>query len=95
MNSQATNWLNLVDNDLVNAYLGNRSYVLRALELKMKFFGKGNGSANYEEMLNSLELLVRVCGIIESTSARIDNNLLNVLTYSFVPRPDTSQEGRM
>jgi len=52
-------------------------------------------SANYEEMLNSLELLVRVCGIIESTSARIDNNLLNVLTHSFVPRPDTSQEGRM
>tara|TARA_X000000950_G_scaffold9798_1_gene10829 strand:+ start:666 stop:851 length:186 start_codon:yes stop_codon:yes gene_type:complete len=61
----------------------------------MKFFGKGNGSANYEEMLNSLELLVRVCGIIESTSARIDNNLLNVLTHPFVPRPDISQEGRM
>ena len=33
MNSQSTNWLNLVDNDLVNAYLGNRSCVLRALEL--------------------------------------------------------------
>ncbi len=61
----------------------------------MKFFGKGNGSANYEEMLNSLKLLVRVCGIIESTSARIDNNLLNVLTHPFVPRPDISQEGRM
>ena len=61
----------------------------------MKFLGKGNGSANYEEILNSLELLVRVCGIIEATSAKIDNNLLNVLTYSFVPRPDTSQEGRM
>jgi len=33
MNSQSTNWLNLVDNDLVNAYLGTRSCVLRALEL--------------------------------------------------------------
>ena len=56
MNSQATNWLNLVDNDLVNTSLGNWSYVLRALELKVKLAGKEKGELNYEEMLNSLEL---------------------------------------
>ena len=56
MNSQATNWLNLVDNDLVNTSLGNWSYVLRALDLKVKLAGKEKGELNYEEMLNSLEL---------------------------------------
>ena len=56
MNSQAINWLNLVDNDLVNTSLGNWSYVLRALELKVKLAGKEKGELNYEEMLNSLEL---------------------------------------
>ena len=57
MNSQATKWLNLVDNDLVNTLLGNWSYVLRALELKVKLAGKEKGEWNYEEMLNSLELV--------------------------------------
>ena len=57
MNSQATNWLNLVDNDLVNTSLGNWSYVLRALELKVKLAGKEKGEWNYEEMLGSLELV--------------------------------------
>ena len=56
MNSQAINWLNLVDNDLVNTSLGNWSYVLRALELKVKLAGKEKGELNYEEMLSSLEL---------------------------------------
>jgi len=56
MNSQATNWLNLVDNDLVNTSLGNWSYVLRALEFKLKLAGKEKGELNYEELLNSLEL---------------------------------------
>ena len=55
MNSQATNWLNLVDNDLVNTSLGNWSYVLRALELKVKLAGKEKEGWDYEEMLNSLE----------------------------------------
>ena len=86
----------LVDQFLwINTSLGNWSYVLRALELKVKLTGKEKQEWDYEEMLNSLELLVRVCGIIKSTSARIDNNLLNVLTHPFVPRPDISQEGRM
>ena len=57
MNSQATNWLNLVDNDLVNTSLGNWSYVLRALEIKVKLAGKEKGELNYEEMLNSLGLV--------------------------------------
>ena len=52
MNSQATNWLNLVD----NTSLGNWSYVLRALELKMKLAGTGKRELNYEEMLSSLGL---------------------------------------
>ena len=56
MNSQAINWLNLVDNDLVNTSLGNWSYVLRALELKVKLAGKEKGELNYEEVLNSLDL---------------------------------------
>ena len=55
MNSQATNWLNLVDNDLVNTSLGNWSYVLRALELKVKLAGKEKEGWDYGEMLNSLE----------------------------------------
>ena len=53
MNSQATNWLNLVDNDLVNTSLGNWSYVLRALELKVKLVGQVKRELNYEEMLNA------------------------------------------
>ena len=56
MNSQATNWLNLVDNDLVNTSLGNWPYVLRALELKVKLAGTGKGELNYKEMLNPLGL---------------------------------------
>ena len=36
---------------------GNWSYVLRALELKVKLAGKEKGELNYEEMLNSLELV--------------------------------------
>ena len=56
MNSQAINWLNLVDNDLVNTSLGNWSYVLRALELKVKLAGKNKGELSYEEMLGTLEL---------------------------------------
>ena len=54
MNSQATNWLNLVDNDLVNTSLGNWSYVLRALELKVKLAEKEKGELNYEEMLREV-----------------------------------------
>ena len=54
MNSQATNWLNLVDNDLVNTSLGNWSYALRALELKVKLAGTGKGELNYEEMLREI-----------------------------------------
>ena len=48
--------MNLVDNDLVNTSLGNWSYVLRALEFKLKLAGKEKGELNYEELLNSLEL---------------------------------------
>ena len=40
----------------INTSLGNWSYVLRALELKVKLAGKEKGELNYEEMLNSLEL---------------------------------------
>ena len=47
----------LVDHFLwINTSLGNWSYVLRALELKVKLAGKEKGELNYEEMLNSLEL---------------------------------------
>ena len=47
----------LVDQFLwINTSLGNWSYVLRALELKVKLAGKEKGELNYEEMLNSLEL---------------------------------------
>ena len=49
----------LVDQFLwINTSLGNWSYVLRALELKVKLAGTGKGELNYEEMLNSLELVV-------------------------------------
>ena len=41
----------------INTSLGNWSYVLRALELKVKLAGKEKGELNYEEMLNSLELV--------------------------------------
>ena len=40
----------------INTSMGNWSYVLRALELKVKLAGKEKGDLNYEEMLNSLEL---------------------------------------
>ena len=47
----------LVDRFLwINTSLGNWSYVLRALELKVKLAGKEKGELNYEEILNSLEL---------------------------------------
>ena len=47
----------LVDQFLwINTSLGNWSYVLRALELKVKLAGKELGELSYEEMLNSLEL---------------------------------------
>ena len=49
----------LVDQFLwINTSLGNWSYVLRALELKVKLARKEKGELNYEEMLNSLELVV-------------------------------------
>ena len=41
----------------VNTSLGNWSYVLRALELKVKLAGKEKANQTYEEMLNSLELV--------------------------------------
>ena len=41
----------------INTSLGNWSYVLRALELKVKLAGKEKGELNYEEVLNSLELV--------------------------------------
>ena len=45
----------LVDQFLwINTSLGNWSYVLRALELKVKLAGKEKGELNYEEMLSSL-----------------------------------------
>ena len=40
----------------INTSLGNWSYVLRALELKLKLAGQEKREWNYEEMLNSLEL---------------------------------------
>ena len=47
----------LVDQFLwINTSLGNWSYVLRALELKVKLAGKEKGELNYEKMLNSLVL---------------------------------------
>ena len=48
----------LVDQFLwINRSLGNWSYVLRALELKVKLAGKEKADQTYEEMLNSLELV--------------------------------------
>ena len=45
----------LVDQFLwINTSLGNWSYVLRALELKVKLAGKEMADQTYEEMLNSL-----------------------------------------
>ena len=41
----------------INTYLGNWSYVLRALELKVKLTGEKKEEWNYEEILNSLELV--------------------------------------
>ena len=38
----------------INTSLGNWSYVLRALELKVKLAGKEKADQTYEEMLNSL-----------------------------------------
>ena len=47
----------LVDQFLwINTSLGNWSYVLRALELKVKLAGTGKGELNYKEMLNPLGL---------------------------------------
>ena len=45
----------LVDQFLwINISLGNWSYLLRALELKVKLAGKKKGELNYEKMLSSL-----------------------------------------
>ena len=45
----------LVDQFLwINTSLGNWSYVLRALELKVKLAGKEKGELNYEEMLREV-----------------------------------------
>ena len=38
----------------LNASLGNWSYVLRALELKVKLVGKERIDVNYEEILNTV-----------------------------------------
>ena len=47
----------LVDQFLwINTSQGNWSYVLRALEMKVKLTGKEEEELNYEEMLNSMEL---------------------------------------
>ena len=47
----------LVDQFLwINTSLVNWSYVLRALELKVKLAGKEKVELNYEEMLSSMEL---------------------------------------
>ena len=47
----------LVDQFLwINTSLGNWSYVLRALELKVKLAGKEKEELKYEEMLSSLDL---------------------------------------
>ena len=48
----------LVDQFLwINTSLGNWSYVLRALELKVKLAWQEKGDLNYKEMLGSLELV--------------------------------------
>ena len=38
----------------ISTSLGNWSYVLRALELKVKLAGKEKGEWNYEEMLGTI-----------------------------------------
>ena len=51
----------LVDQFLwINSSLGNWSYVLRALELKVKLARKEKEEWNYEEMLSFLELAARI-----------------------------------
>ena len=48
----------LVDQFLwINTSLGNWSYVLRALELKVKLTGEKKEEWDYEEILNFLELV--------------------------------------
>ena len=48
----------LIDQSLwINTSLGNWSYVLRALELKVKLTGEKKEEWDLEEMLNSLELV--------------------------------------
>ena len=55
MEKNPDNLEELVDQFLwINTSLGNWSYVLRALELKVKLAGKEKGELNYEEMLSSL-----------------------------------------
>ena len=57
MEKNPDNLEELVDQFLwINTSLGNWSYVLRALELKVKLAGKEKGEWDYEEMLNSLGL---------------------------------------
>ena len=57
MKKNPDNLEELVDQFLwINTSLGNWSYVLRALELKVKLAGKEKGEWDYEEMLNSLGL---------------------------------------
>ena len=56
MENNPDNLEELVDQFLwINTSLGNWSYVLRALELKVKLAGKEKGEWDYEEMLGSLE----------------------------------------
>ena len=51
----------LVDQFLwINSSLGNWSYVLSVLELKVKLAMKEKGKRNYEEMLSFLELAARI-----------------------------------
>ena len=57
MEKNPDNLEELVDQFLwINTSLGNWSYVLRALELKVKQAGKEKCELNYEEMLSSLVL---------------------------------------
>jgi len=58
MENNPDNLEELVDQFLwINTSLGNWSYVLRALELKVKLAGKEKADQTYEEMLSSLELV--------------------------------------
>jgi hypothetical protein len=57
MEKNPDNLEELVDQFLwINTSLGNWSYVLRALELKVKLAGKDKAELSYEEMLRSLGL---------------------------------------